>query len=484
MNKDNKYKALFEKPTPDYDHELIWANIEPHLPKKQKRRPVMFWLLIGFISFAAIYIFNASYAIIAKKETQNQSLPLINIGKPIVYNNESAVRDIKSKSIINETNQPKSQIETKMKSSSSIGKSNNTNQREASKANISNKAFLRKVNLEKQNIKNINKLNSTVLVQHIDHLETKGNNLNPSDNQEKQVDLLHTELTQSIDHAIVERARVIIEKLSSNNHSQIEVNFVNHSFDALGRTPNPLSKNLKSSFFMETNAFVGHTTQSLSALKSESDEYVKFKKYHERVVENFGFNILLGYKKQNFTIATGLQYDRITEILTADDLTITKYNIISDSALYLENSNSITYLSGKREVTRTIGKSIISPNTINRWSIPVRLGYDVGLNAKMKLNLNIGINFNFVNQYEGIAVDQGLNFIYKDRQKLDQVYKTGGVHAWMGGASVHYLISKRFSLGSGIQIQSDLTSQIRNEWNTSQKYNFYRMNVSANYLIF
>ena len=77
MEQDKIFKKIAENHERDIDFDTLWENLEPHVPTKKKRRPVLwFWLAGAGMTITAVLVWNYIY------DTDSKSSSLVNNQKP------------------------------------------------------------------------------------------------------------------------------------------------------------------------------------------------------------------------------------------------------------------------------------------------------------------------------------------------------------------------------------------------------------------
>ncbi len=101
MEQDKIFKKIAENHERDIDFDTLWENLEPHVPAKKKRRPVLwFWLAGVGMGIMAVFVWN--YA----NNSDSKSSSLINIQKPttkVAISAAGSQKDINALASINQS---------------------------------------------------------------------------------------------------------------------------------------------------------------------------------------------------------------------------------------------------------------------------------------------------------------------------------------------------------------------------------------------
>jgi len=77
MEQDKIFKKIAENHERDIDFDTLWENLEPHVPTKKKRRPILwFWLAGVGMGIMAVLVWNYAF------NSDSKSSSLVNIQKP------------------------------------------------------------------------------------------------------------------------------------------------------------------------------------------------------------------------------------------------------------------------------------------------------------------------------------------------------------------------------------------------------------------
>jgi len=94
MEQDKIFKKIAENHERDIDFETLWENLEPYVPTKKKRRPILwFWLAGVGMGIMAVLVWNYTY------NSDSKSSSLVNIQKPttkVAISATDSEKDIKA----------------------------------------------------------------------------------------------------------------------------------------------------------------------------------------------------------------------------------------------------------------------------------------------------------------------------------------------------------------------------------------------------
>ena len=101
MEQDKIFKKIAENHERNIDFDTLWENLEPYVPTKKKRRPILwFWLAGVGMGIMAVLVWNYTY------NSDSKSSSLVNIQKPttkVAISAEDAQKDINALAPINQS---------------------------------------------------------------------------------------------------------------------------------------------------------------------------------------------------------------------------------------------------------------------------------------------------------------------------------------------------------------------------------------------
>lgn len=451
--KDN-LKAAFDKEIQNWDPEELWPNIENSLPKKRDRK-IPLWIMYIMLALGLIVYTVSAYQKYNKKESDQIVIcPL--------KKNGSIDNISKSKS---KTQSQKSTYEPEIKSTLGIVPNSMMGKfifGKSTTSTLNSKSFIEKAKYPKISTQK-DEQNRTDTSKDLiyDSLIVNSETSRLGDN-------INKEFPSNTEMVYIEKIETLVPRLNLQNNSSLQLTRNKQILNKIGNNSKWVIS-LATGAYFNSRTFVANTTQNL--------KYVSYKIAHERILASTNTNLQINYQYSNYRFGIGLQWDRFTEVFEGQDITITKVPIVSDSA-YVVNHNGIKeYYSGPINQIHTKGKNIISPNILTRWSFPVEFGYVIDRFGKLKLYPHFGVCLNFYSQYAGITIDENLNFIYKDDDKIQRIYRSSGVHSFYTGLNGEMDIYRNIAFFIGMRYQKDLSNIQNLDLGTDYKYKILGMNV-------
>ena len=410
----------------NWDRDKVWNNIEKELHKKKKRRGLL-WLWFGSGSLLAILLFILWFSpgsnLMNTKGLPATSDHLIERNIP---KNRTA-----QKSISKDDEQPeliKPLLPNKM--------ANQKAQQQAMKTPVS-----KPINIPEA---------------------LKANTVATKDQLKKEESLPMSNSTPTAVHPI-EQALLPLPSQEEIKDQKAKIYFLAPPFNpivyqwpldqqkALARTAqhttNPTSAfylRFLSSFSMGNVQYLGAENWKTAKERSESFEFAS--------KSTIGLD---WYFTKNSYLYSGLSYQIIR---SRYDFTTTQTMtrlIESDSALVYDLGNELVYESGFLEETSTIRRSIIHNNTLRRFSIPLGLGYTKSI-GRFQLEARAGIHFQWIQTFNGIALDENSNLHILNEQAINERYFSDHLKLGFNSAFlVNYQIKPRSSIFIGLQYEQD-----------------------------
>jgi hypothetical protein len=470
---DNIKKALTPDAPLHTDKDELWNAIELEMDKDKKRkRPIILYIfLFGFgLTFLGI-------ALAPKHKQMNQKNNMIVIN----HQNEHPKSEYKEPSAPNDS--PSTVEKITLKTPSTISSKNKTVGSTETQNNKS-LAFIRKS--EKNAAIN---LNQTTLPKV--PFETENIFLTPDQNL-KQPDTkdngIHLQKYPTGDLALLSDGNSLSSEATdlatigvrhSNNISLIpslEYNVIASDMFAKNTlTKNPqISKvnHVESSKRWELLLSSGiHTWNKFDQTFTPELQIISLQRKAITTPKE-SFNTTFMVKKEvlrNWYLGIGLQYNHLTEVIQAEDISVTTREIKSDSAFFYEGVSGVDYFSGNIKETRRQGFLIYSPNYIRRWNIPLELSYKYRL-GRLQFVPSIAILYNISQRYEGITMGMDGTFIYKNKEGLSNIYKSSGIVSWSFALDAEWFISNNTAIKLGVSSQNDLSSALLNETFLRERY--------------
>lgn len=453
--KDN-LRAAFDKEIQNWDPEELWPNIENSLPKKRDRN-IPLWIMYIMLALGLIVYVLSAY----QKDNKKESNQIV-----ICQLEKNGLIDNISK---NKTQSPNSNYEPEIKSTLGIVPNSISDKFLFGKSitsSVNSKSFIEKLKYQKiatQKDGNNGTDASKGLI--YDSLIVNSEILRLRDNINKESQL-NTELVY------IDKIVTLEPKLNLQNNGYLL------STSKMQNSKN-IGNNSKWVISMAGGAYF--TSRTLAARTTQNLKYVLYKIAHERILASTNTNLQISYQYSNYRFGVGLQLDRFTEVFEDQDVRITKVPILSDSAYVINHNGIKEYYSGPINQIHTEGKNIISPNILTRWSFPVEFGYVIDHFGKLKLYPHFGVCINFYSQHVGITIDENLNYIYEDVDKIQRIYRSSGVHSFYTGLNGEMDVCRNIAFLVGIRYQKDLSNIQNLELGTDYKYQILGMNVGFRY---
>lgn len=452
----NNLRAAFDKEIQNWDPEELWPSIENSLPNKRDRK-IPLWIIYFMLALGLIVYMLSAY----QKDNKKESNQII-----ICPLEKNGLIDNISKS---KTQSPNSNYEPEIKSTLGIVPNSIRDKflfGRSTTSIVNSKSFIEKLKYPKTSTqKDEHNGIDTSKDLIYDSLIVNSEILRLGDN-------INKEFRSNTEMVYIDKIETLVPRLNLQKNSSLQLT---RNIQNLNKKTNnsKWAISLAAGAYFTSRTFVASTTQNW--------KYVSYKIAHERILASTNTNLQINYQNSNYRFGVGLQLDRFTEVFEDQDVRITKVPIISDSA-YVVNHNGINeYYSGPINQIHTEGKNIISPNILTRWSFPVEFGYVIDHFGKLKLYPHFGVCINFYSQYTGITIDENLNYIYKDVDKIQRIYRSSGVHSFYTGLNGEMDVYRNIAFLIGIRYQKDLSNIQHLDLGTDYKYKILGMNVGFRY---
>lgn len=455
VNKDHIKKALDSK-VPAWDKEELWQDIEAKLPpKKEKKRSVLLWFFIpGFL--AAIFFGTSLYSHLnhlffgpVQAYESDVSVASENITPDKLYNsadNSEAKSELKNNSI----------LVTKTALSSYPGvavSSKNTSQRSVPTQGLSVPFPIQLVTTEYPVAGQTN---------HAHPLDAKSLLKNDSDPNHQ-----------------VQESEVFIPLASLSRQSKELQSNNMYLLPMIAFISKPISK---PSWKLGLDTEVALLNSTLSTGSVDNANWKANKTKVNQNKESVAFTMLL---QKNITskcwLGFGLQYLRMNEVLTAQDVSTTIKNIQSDSAQFVNSSSGVIYIPGTLKQTQTKGYAIYSPNVWTRWSIPIRLSYQIPL-GKLVLAPNATVTYAFHQHFQGIQLHPNGSYIYKNEALFKTLYKNANLVSLGLGLESEFALSPELRLNTGLFYTTDVNSVWNGEFAIQEKFSQTGIRLGLSYV--
>ncbi len=472
---DHKFDKVKKALTPmlplHTDREALWDAIEQELDKDKKgRRPiVLFIILLGLgLAFAGVTLAYQHKQTLQKSQNiainhQNEQHKSQNGDSLVIVGSASTLEKIplvKSSTISSKNNIVKSSDTYNEKSISLIHETEKNTSMNFNQTHVQN-VFSDKLkpNLihsetkidTKDNLQNEASISTAPLTFISDDIAIK-NEKNDSDANER-INLNNIPLIPILRNTVVNRttlAKNNLERIPQSSKVnlnvpskiwELHVSSGIHVWNKFGETFTPELQN------------ISQKRKAISTAKESLMATVMVKK-----------EIL-----PNWYIGMGLQYNQLTEIIQAEDISVTTKEIKSDSAFYYKGVSGVDYFPGNLKQTQRTGFLIYSPNYIRRWNFPLELSYRYKL-GRLQIVPSISMLYNISQRYEGITIGMDDIFIYKDKEAFANIYKSSGIVSWSFAIDAEWFISNNTAIKMGVINQNDLSSALLTETLISEKY--------------
>jgi hypothetical protein len=187
-------------------------------------------------------------------------------------------------------------------------------------------------------------------------------------------------------------------------------------------------------------------------------EFISLKSSSETPDLSVSTQVMIGRQFNQWHIQSGLQFDAIHETIRYKKIAKTDEKISSDSARYYHLDDKNVYVPGSLNKIISQGKMYKVPNTITRWSVPVSLGYKLGLNDHWSIQPNIGLVYTFVQKFSGATFNTDRQFVYKDPNEFSKLYRNTNLWSYHLGTQVNYQWSPKLQLQGHLRYAADLSN--------------------------
>lgn len=462
-NFQQNIKKAFETPVPTWDKDQMWQDIEPLLPpKKRKNRIFFFWLILVVVATVAWMFMDrknqSESSTESPKSNTSTTLQEVVENQPVATSKNPEIGQDQ-----NQENRPAATLSTTkntkgqsdLKANEYIGgtKITDTN---VSKNITQKPEIVSGTNFDKNNIANgqNRSINPEETNSFSTELKSQGETGTLSQNEEakmpmeKQIPLLFSKDKQVV-------------SLMENKVKTPEYFFVK---------PSGIQPYVPQKWFVTANFMLAQATKKSESLHPDGDTWKQNRQNIESVKESTTSSLLINRKlNTSCSIGTGLQYQKINEVVTARDVRQTVTDIPSDSAFYYTSLSGTEFFAGNVRQTKTSGYQIYSPNSLTRWSVPVVMRYHLTL-GKLRIEPSLGLQLTFLQRYQGIHIGPDGRMIYKDRALFETFMKTSGMLSWSGGIDMTLYAFKDYEIRMGLIYQRDLNQVLRSAYGLSEIY--------------
>jgi len=421
---------------PDWNKDQVWDKVNDRLHKK-KRRGIFFWWFFGGTATVLVgLILWMNYS------TPQQSEITVNteIEEPILETNKSTSEESSKTTIDSKTqnlNNTEPVIDKNLSAKNNLEKVNSSTEIFAQNQSI--KKYKSTINAPSNQLKS----NEEDALKFID---SKQNDIVIKDSNYKNV---------------FENSTIEINQIDS---TKLELNQV--SLDYLNMLPIQLfdfeyhDLELDSKQEIESYPTILDTTKIRSSLNWYVESGIGIGKLHKADIRNtetfrFSQTNTLGFEKyihRNIKLNLGLSYQTFYHKYESTTLAFTEQAIASDSAIVYNLGNEIQHFEpGELYQTTENRRSIIHNNFVNRWSIPISVGYNFRFN-KIDIIPSIGIRTRFSQKFNGIITEDNQHLF--DEELINETYYSNQFDfGLMGSLSIRYNFNNKSALGIGARIE-------------------------------
>lgn len=423
MNIHEKWQQASEPEIPEWNPEEMWGRIEPELPPRRRRRLLIWWFLSGALLLSAgvfayylrqttpsptqVHMQERTYAQVAPNPTPDAQSAAM--GAPLSYPSGKVdfgknINKAKEKTVQNPTEQITS----------------------VPSASI---ALLPKAH---ENTNSQNPLTPQLFAQE--------NSPNKPTTLFTSIQILPT-LQPALFATSRKLPNVVLLKM-----------------------PHPTEKPTlpsrpKNSFSVESGLF--YTWSAAKARTIEAQNYANAKKQAEKLLETIHFSGMYHYALlPQLELGAGLTWQRTALWFRYTDTQVTQVQIPSDSASFYQFNGINYYSSGYLIEEKTITRRLISPASMERYSIPIQVRWTLPL-AHARVRLMGGTAWNFKNRYRGYTLDTQLQLVDKNAGTPQNIYHSSGVHSVYAGMEYRRAFRRHWYWQLGLRYQQDVSSFIQ-----------------------
>lgn len=164
----------------------------------------------------------------------------------------------------------------------------------------------------------------------------------------------------------------------------------------------------------------------------------------------------------------GIQHQLVLNTYNFTTESINIQTVPNDSAVvyHLDGLEPI-YEPGTLQETTTSRRWIVRNNRLQRWSIPLGLGY-VREKGRLGFQASMGLNFQFWQGFSGVALDEGSQTHLLNQSEIrDRYYRNPWQFNFNSSLALSYKLHPRYTLLLGVDYQKDNLFSIRLQPNRS-----------------
>ena len=243
-------------------------------------------------------------------------------------------------------------------------------------------------------------------------------------------------------------------------------------------------------FFVKIGSGINYVDKKLNA--TTYPDYVSRRNSEEDAAIYSSFNLHFGWKKQRFSLATGLEMNQYGEEIKFNNWLIGDVESINSNLVYFNDSslNSVSYYIQGNEFTQTnftyvTDSSIVYDTTLSKgqisqdlsqfsgrsmlsyFEIPIILNYTLYSFRSIEFSINGGLSLGLLRESRGYYLNQTLNEL-TDISKSDMIRKA--ILNGRVGVALHWKIGRKSSLFLQPEYRFNLQSTLNNSSEVNQRY--------------
>ncbi len=429
MQPDDLEKAFRQKMkshAPAWDKAKNWGAIEARLPQPRKRRPVwLFWLFGAAVAGSVIW-----WGMAEGNETNPEKTTF------------SVAETVENQPIAKQNDLGKNLTE------SILPKEKNTDEAALTTAALATEplVFDKKTKVKNGQTEAVAK---DTIAQFFDEKTTGTQAI-----LGKKLPLENTNETAAITPF---RQAENLEKLPFETHPLALPQAENDLATSIAQRTEVLKN--KPRFGVEIYGGVGQPLRRFSAVSPEKQAYVSERQQRETVLESIEAGVLLSARFRNgWSLATGLESQKINEKFSWQNLTTETVNVYSDSAyFYYDDLNERQFIGDTVLATLTQSRQVTNFNKQTFLNVPLLVGFEKRF-PNFSLRATGGAVLNFYRGFEGIIFDENAALISGDDLRQNGIYHNKTGLSLQAGLDISRTVGRWGEVFAGIQYRHGLTS--------------------------
>ncbi len=432
---EDYFKENLENVHTSWDKEAFWDDLEPMLPTKKKRRPII-WFWTGGIA-AVLLLTGLAFCLLNTKETTSSNLEIAKnqaVDNPKDVLNVTPITDNKTASKQNKnTNQKTISTTTK-----------NTN--DEIKSTVSQNNRIPKINLIPDNPSLLNAENKLIKNYTIADEET----------------IEETPITEVQETPTLEN--IPIKKVSTPALLATEISPLLTNEEPLNKIIS-ISKPKKSNISILPLFGVGSVNRTLNSTNTDN-ELLDLRNNQETTLAAFNFGVHVRKDWNNgLFLQSGIELSTIHERLNYTQTDIEAVTIQSDTASFYQSFAGATlYRKGEIEAQSVTNTHYERHNQFQSLNIPILVGYQRHM-GRFNIGLAIGPVINIHRKFKGFAYNDTKQVVAASQIELDQQLQLNSIDAL---ANIDYSLYKNIHVTAGVRYQYGLNSPVTNTTITQQ----------------